>query len=154
MSVAEAGTATVSIVNAAIDRYMKRVMASPYYLMRATIIEGFSGSCDALINSGAAAQFCGTRNRAVAAVDRLTSKRDLVKVSPYNGEFSMSHTLWIATRKGAFTLKSDASRRTWKLGGPQFLGHVLHHIVQDPRDPKVVLMAAKTGHLGPTLYRS
>jgi photosystem II stability/assembly factor-like uncharacterized protein len=66
----------------------------------------------------------------------------------------MPHTLWIATRKGAFALRSDASRRSWKLKGPQFLGHVLHHIVQDPRDPKVVLMAAKTGHLGPTMYRS
>jgi len=66
----------------------------------------------------------------------------------------MPHTLWIATRKGAFALRSDASRRSWKLSGPQFLGHVLHHIVQDPRDPKIVLMAAKTGHLGPTMYRS
>ena len=66
----------------------------------------------------------------------------------------MSHTLWIATRKGAFALRSDAARRSWKLSGPQFLGHIVHHIVQDPRDPKVVLMAAKTGHLGPTMYRS
>ena len=66
----------------------------------------------------------------------------------------MSHTLWIATRKGAFALRGDAARRSWKLSGPQFLGHIVHHIVQDPRDPKVVLMAAKTGHLGPTMYRS
>jgi len=66
----------------------------------------------------------------------------------------MTHKLWIATRKGAFALRSDASRRNWKIGGPQMLGHIVHHIVQDPRDPKVVLMAAKTGHLGPTLYRS
>jgi len=63
-------------------------------------------------------------------------------------------TLWIATRKGAFNLRSDANRRTWKLSGPQMLGHVIHHIVADPRDRKVVLMAAKTGHLGPTVYRS
>jgi photosystem II stability/assembly factor-like uncharacterized protein len=66
----------------------------------------------------------------------------------------MSHTLWIATRKGAFSLRSDAQRETWTLNGPQFLGHVIHHIVQDPRDSKIVLMAAKTGHLGPTMYRS
>src|SRR5262245_52902300 len=66
----------------------------------------------------------------------------------------MPNTLWIATRKGAFSLRSDAARRTWKLNGPQLLGHIVHHIVQDPRDPKVVLLAAKTGHLGPTMYRS
>ena len=66
----------------------------------------------------------------------------------------MSTSLWIGTRKGAFTLRPDARRRGWTLSGPQFLGHIIHHIVQDPRAPRVLLMAAKTGHLGPTVYRS
>ena len=66
----------------------------------------------------------------------------------------MAATLWIGTRKGAFTLRPDERRRSWKLSGPQFLGHIIHHIVQDPREPRVLLMAAKTGHLGPTVYRS
>ena len=66
----------------------------------------------------------------------------------------MAATIWIGTRKGAFALRLDARRRTFRLSGPQFLGHVIHHIVQDPRDPKVLLMAAKTGHLGPTVFRS
>jgi photosystem II stability/assembly factor-like uncharacterized protein len=66
----------------------------------------------------------------------------------------MAGTLWIGTRKGAFALRTDASRKKWTLSGPQFLGHVIHHIVQDPRDPKVLLMATKTGHLGPTVFRS
>ncbi len=66
----------------------------------------------------------------------------------------MPTTLWIATRKGAFQLKADATRKRWTLKGPQYLGHVIHHIVQDPRDRKVLLMATKTGHLGPTVYRS
>lgn len=66
----------------------------------------------------------------------------------------MASTLWVGTRKGAFTLRADARRRNWKLAGPQFLGHIIHHVVQDPRAPRVVLMAAKTGHLGPTVFRS
>jgi photosystem II stability/assembly factor-like uncharacterized protein len=66
----------------------------------------------------------------------------------------MPTTLWIGTRKGAFALRTDARRRTWSLKGPQFLGHVVHHVVQDPRQPKTLLMAARTGHLGPTVYRS
>ncbi|MGH8298790.1 MAG: glycosyl hydrolase [Steroidobacteraceae bacterium] len=66
----------------------------------------------------------------------------------------MTTSLWIGTRKGAFTLRPDARRRGWKLSGPQFLGHIIHHIVQDPREPRVLLMAAKTGHLGPTVFRS
>lgn len=66
----------------------------------------------------------------------------------------MAPTLWVGTRKGAFALRADARRQRWKLAGPQFLGHIIHHVVQDPREPRSLLMAAKTGHLGPTVYRS
>jgi photosystem II stability/assembly factor-like uncharacterized protein len=66
----------------------------------------------------------------------------------------MPRALWIGTRKGAFVLRAGAVRRSWKLAGPLFLGHIIHHIVQDPRDGRTVLMAAKTGHLGPTVFRS
>ncbi len=65
----------------------------------------------------------------------------------------MAPQLWIGTRKGAFALRRSALRK-WKLAGPYFLGHIIHHVVQDPRDPRQVLMAAKTGHLGPTVFRS
>ena len=34
------------------------------------------------------------------------------------------------------------------------LGQIAHHLVQDPRDPKVILFSARTGHLGPTMLRS
>jgi hypothetical protein len=67
---------------------------------------------------------------------------------------AMTHTIWVGTRKGLFALRSDARRRTWRLAGPQFFGHIIHHVVQDPRDRKVVMVAAKTGHLGPTVFRS
>jgi hypothetical protein len=63
-------------------------------------------------------------------------------------------TLLIGTRKGAFTLRSDGARRTWKLSPPIFLGNIIHHIVSDPRDRRTMLMAASTGHLGPTVFRS
>ena len=63
-------------------------------------------------------------------------------------------TLLVSTRKGLWTLASDAARRTWKLAGPQFLGNIVHHAVQDPRDGWTRLIAARTGHLGPTVFRS
>ena len=66
----------------------------------------------------------------------------------------MSSALWIGTRKGCFILRGDGSRAAWLLDEPQFFGHIIHHIVQDPRDPRVLLIAAKTGHLGPTVFRS
>jgi hypothetical protein len=62
--------------------------------------------------------------------------------------------LLVATRKGLWTLTADGSRRTWKLAGPRFLGHVVHHAVCDPRDDRTILAAARTGHLGPTIFRS
>src|SRR5512147_3286756 len=51
-------------------------------------------------------------------------------------------------------MRSDAARRTWKLSTPLFLGHIVHHVVLDPRDRRTLLAAAKTGHLGPTVFRS
>ncbi len=62
--------------------------------------------------------------------------------------------LMIATRKGLWTLTSDVARNGWKLAGPQFLGHVVHHAIGDPRDARIWLAAARTGHLGPTVFRS
>ena len=62
--------------------------------------------------------------------------------------------LLVATRKGAFTLRSDRARRTWKIAGPMFFGHIVFHMVLDPRDRRTLLVAARTGHLGPTVFRS
>jgi photosystem II stability/assembly factor-like uncharacterized protein len=60
----------------------------------------------------------------------------------------------VATRKGAWLYHSDAARKTWRADGPHFLGHVISHVVLDPRDGRTLLAAAKTGHLGPTVFRS
>lgn len=62
--------------------------------------------------------------------------------------------LLVGTRKGAWTIESEAARRGWTVKGPLFLGQIVNHFVADPRDPKVMLMAASTGHLGPTILRS
>src|SRR4029077_15770851 len=62
--------------------------------------------------------------------------------------------LLIATRKGLWSLTSDLARNAWKLAGPQFLGHIVHHVIAAPRAGKTLLAAARTGHLGPTVFRS
>ncbi len=62
--------------------------------------------------------------------------------------------LLVATRKGAWLFHGDGARRTWRVDGPHFLGHVVNHVVLDPRDRRTLLAAAKTGHLGPTVFRS
>jgi len=60
----------------------------------------------------------------------------------------------VATRKGAWLFHGDSARRAWRPDGPHFLGHVISHLVLDPRDQRTLLAAAKTGHLGPTVFRS
>ncbi|MFZ2651390.1 MAG: glycosyl hydrolase [Burkholderiaceae bacterium] len=62
--------------------------------------------------------------------------------------------LLVATRKGAWLFHGDAQRKAWVPDGPHFLGHVVSHVVLDPRDRRTLLAAAKTGHLGPTVFRS
>lgn len=60
----------------------------------------------------------------------------------------------VATRKGAWLFHGDRTRKNWRVDGPHFLGHIISHVVLDPRDGKTLLAAAKTGHLGPTIFRS
>lgn len=67
---------------------------------------------------------------------------------------SQAVQLLVGTRKGAWIFRGDANRESWSVDGPHFLGHIVNHLVRDPRPPHCLLMAAKTGHLGPTIYRS
>jgi hypothetical protein len=62
--------------------------------------------------------------------------------------------LMIGSRKGAWLYHSDAARKSWRVDGPHFLGHIVNHLALDPRDGRTLLAAAKTGHLGPTVFRS
>ena len=61
--------------------------------------------------------------------------------------------LLVATRKGAFIIRTDAAREDFAIDGPHFLGHTIHHMRLDPRDGNTILMAARTGHLGPTVFQ-
>ncbi|MGH0037062.1 MAG: glycosyl hydrolase [Myxococcota bacterium] len=63
-------------------------------------------------------------------------------------------SLLVGTKKGAFFLDADAARDRWSVEGPHFLGHIVNHAVLDPRDGRTLLVAARTGHLGPTIFRS
>jgi photosystem II stability/assembly factor-like uncharacterized protein len=67
---------------------------------------------------------------------------------------SQTTQLLVGTRKGAWVYRDDGSRKAWRAEGPLFLGQIISHFVQDPRNPQVQLIAAKTGHLGPTIFRS
>ena len=61
--------------------------------------------------------------------------------------------LLVGTRKGLWSLSSE-DRAEWSVGEPAFFGQIVQHAVADPRDRRTVLVAASTGHLGPTVMRS
>jgi photosystem II stability/assembly factor-like uncharacterized protein len=62
--------------------------------------------------------------------------------------------LFIGTRKGLWFVEPGPNGSGSKVEGPHFLGHVVHHAVLDPRDRTSLLVGARTGHLGPTVFRT
>lgn len=68
-------------------------------------------------------------------------------------DLSRGLVLLISTRKGLFFVHSE-DRQQWRLLEPCMLGHIINHAVLDPRDGKTLVAAARTGHLGPTIFRS
>jgi hypothetical protein len=117
------------------------------------------------------ADFVAKKFYAVAAKNYLTTKRVSINTfgaaKPHGGTMASKkrnaakkkapqarQLLFVATRKGAWIFRGDAARRTWRADGPHFLGHIIHHLVLDPRDGRTLVAAASTGHLGPTVFRS
>ena len=41
----------------------------------------------------------------------------------------------VGTRKGAFTMTSDAKRERWVVDGPHFAGWEIYHLKASPVDP-------------------
>ncbi|OLS25010.1 MAG: hypothetical protein HeimC2_20650 [Candidatus Heimdallarchaeota archaeon LC_2] len=66
----------------------------------------------------------------------------------------MTIKICIGTKKGAFILTATQNRNDWKLSEPIYFGNVIYHFVCDKRNPNRMLIAAKTGHLGPTVFIS
>ncbi len=61
----------------------------------------------------------------------------------------------VGTRKGLFVLHADGKREKWRVDGdvPHFIGQIVNHAVMNPRTG-TILVAARAGHLGPTVFRS
>jgi hypothetical protein len=78
-------------------------------------------------------------------------KGNIVAPKPTTGAVA----LLIGTRKGAFILRGDKSRRKWKMSDGIMVGTVVNDMLMDPRGvSRTILMCASTGHLGPTIFRS
>ncbi len=83
-----------------------------------------------------------------------TTKPNRTRNRPRRSRGGSGVLVLVATRKGAWLYRGESSRKSWRADGPHFLGHIVNHVVLDPRDGRTLLAAAKTGHLGPTVFRS
>lgn len=62
--------------------------------------------------------------------------------------------VFVGTRKGAFVLTADGSRRSWSIDGPHFGGWEVHHVKGSPADPDRIYAAQWTGWHGQVIQRS
>ena len=60
----------------------------------------------------------------------------------------------VGTRKGAFILTSDGSRRAWEVNGPLFGGWEMYHLKGSPADPNRIYASQSTSWFGQLVQRS
>ena len=60
----------------------------------------------------------------------------------------------VGTRKGAFVLTSDGSRKKWGISGPHFAGWEMYHLKGSPADPQRIYASQSSGWFGQMIQRS
>ena len=60
----------------------------------------------------------------------------------------------VGTRKGAFILTADGTRRDWEVSGPHFGGWEIYHVKGSPADPERLYASQTSGWFGQILQRS
>src|SRR5262249_44802785 len=62
--------------------------------------------------------------------------------------------LLVGTRKGAFILSSDATRKHWAIAGPHFPGWEIFHLKASPADPERLYASQYSAWSGQLIQRS
>lgn len=60
----------------------------------------------------------------------------------------------VGTRKGAFVLSSDGTRKTWNVDGPHFAGWEIYHVKGSPANPDRLYASQSSGWFGQVMQRS
>ena len=60
----------------------------------------------------------------------------------------------VGTRKGAFVLSADGTRRDWTVDGPFFPGWEIYHVAGSPADPDRIWASQSGGWFGQKIQRS
>ncbi len=62
--------------------------------------------------------------------------------------------LLVGTKKGAFVLTSDGTRKDWSVSGPHFPGWEIYHLKASPVDPNRIYASQSSGWFGQVMQRS
>src|SRR5512147_3260967 len=60
----------------------------------------------------------------------------------------------VGTRKGAFVLTADGTRKDWKVSGPHFAGWEIYQLKGSPADPDRIYASQSSGWFGQKMQRS
>src|SRR5712671_4569543 len=60
----------------------------------------------------------------------------------------------VGTKKGAFVLTSDGTRKRWDVSGPHFAGWEMYHLKGSPVDPNRIYASQTSGWFGQIIQRS
>jgi hypothetical protein len=60
----------------------------------------------------------------------------------------------VGTRKGAFVLTADGTRKTWSVSGPHFAGWEIFHVKGSPADPDRLYASQTSSWFGQVIQRS
>src|SRR5687768_2616555 len=60
----------------------------------------------------------------------------------------------VGTKKGAFVLTSDGTRKKWDVSGPHFAGWEIYHLKGSPVDPNLIFASQSSGWFGQIIQRS
>jgi len=60
----------------------------------------------------------------------------------------------VGTKKGAFVLTSDGTRKRWKVSGPHFAGWEIYHVKGSPAEPNRIYASQTSGWFGQKIQRS
>jgi photosystem II stability/assembly factor-like uncharacterized protein len=60
----------------------------------------------------------------------------------------------VGTRKGAFVLSADGTRKSWDVSGPHFGGWEIYHMKGSPADPDRIYASQSSGWFGQVMQRS
>ena len=60
----------------------------------------------------------------------------------------------VGTKKGAFMIEADGTRKKWKIAGPHFAGWEMYHLKGSPTEPNRIYASQSSGWFGQIIQRS